>query len=410
MHQVDGTVHDLDFDVRNELILDVAEVVERGGAIDVIFITGDVAFAGKEQDYQVARTWLEKLCLKTGCNEENVWVVPGNHDVDRSEIKPMVSYLHDRIQEASCEEIDSTISSLILNDSTAANVLASPMSEYKKFAEAYGCVPVEANLSWTSAIELDQGYFLKLVGINSALVSNPKDDETERQLVIGQAQLDVPRERGVLCASLCHHPMNWIKDSAKISSKLNARTSLQFYGHVHDQAVTVEGSSLIVQAGALQPDRREEPWYPSYNVLTLEVVDSGGEHELSVCVTPRIWSKKHCFAADTREDESEVRSFLLNIDPQISLAAATPEDEQESVEPESSNVPYLEAKIVTSTMRQLIYAFVRLPFPQQVQLAAQLGLLEESDAGVEGIELFKRIMTRADERGKVAELKAGLGG
>jgi hypothetical protein len=44
-----------------------------------------VAFAGKAAEYDFAYEWLEReLCPAAGCMIENVFVIPGNHDVDRN--------------------------------------------------------------------------------------------------------------------------------------------------------------------------------------------------------------------------------------------------------------------------------------------------------------------------------------
>ena len=70
--------------------------------------------------------------------------------------------------------------------------------------------------------------------------------------------------------------------------------------------------TLIVQAGALQPDRQEDPWYPSYNVLSLNVVTDGAGHCLSVSAYPRKWSDQHCFVADPVAGDDQVTSFHIS--------------------------------------------------------------------------------------------------
>ena len=85
-YALDGTVFDLDHDVRNELIIDVGNVAEHTGPIDAVVVTGDIAFAGMKEDYSVARLWLQELCARVGCEAKNVWVVPGNHDIDRQKV------------------------------------------------------------------------------------------------------------------------------------------------------------------------------------------------------------------------------------------------------------------------------------------------------------------------------------
>ena len=73
---------DLDRDLRRELERSAEDYVEDlGRGVDGILVTGDVAFQGSKSEYEAAREWLKTLSEHVGCDEEEVWVVPGNHDV-----------------------------------------------------------------------------------------------------------------------------------------------------------------------------------------------------------------------------------------------------------------------------------------------------------------------------------------
>ena len=57
---------------------------EIGKPADAIWLTGGVAFAGQAEEYDFAYRRLEEtLCPAAGCRIEDVFVIPGNHDVDR---------------------------------------------------------------------------------------------------------------------------------------------------------------------------------------------------------------------------------------------------------------------------------------------------------------------------------------
>ncbi len=51
--------------------------------INIIIITGDLGYSGKDADYQLASIWLKELIVATGVKENNVLVCAGNHDIDR---------------------------------------------------------------------------------------------------------------------------------------------------------------------------------------------------------------------------------------------------------------------------------------------------------------------------------------
>ncbi len=56
-----------------------------GRPADAILISGDIAFAGAQDEYQFATDWLKDLlCPAAGCSMDDIFVIPGNHDVDRS--------------------------------------------------------------------------------------------------------------------------------------------------------------------------------------------------------------------------------------------------------------------------------------------------------------------------------------
>ena len=85
---------DLDKDIQTEIEFDLRDLKKEYGKIDIILIGGDIAFSGKEEEYQIADEWIKKICEITGCEEVNVLTVPGNHDVDRSKVSIMVKDVH----------------------------------------------------------------------------------------------------------------------------------------------------------------------------------------------------------------------------------------------------------------------------------------------------------------------------
>ncbi len=79
-----GTTGILDADLRRELQSDALRVVAVAGRAEGILVGGDIAHSGRKEEYEIAREWLNSFCGRLGCETDDVWVVPGNHDVDRS--------------------------------------------------------------------------------------------------------------------------------------------------------------------------------------------------------------------------------------------------------------------------------------------------------------------------------------
>ena len=362
-YELDGSVHDLDYDVRNELEIDLRHILDETGPIDAIVVTGDIAFAGKEEDYDVARAWLASLCEKIGCKAEQVWVVPGNHDINWQGITPIVRNVQDSIQGAAIDSIDRCIRQVVHEDPIGADVLATPLTDYYKFSAIYGCKPNSGHLSWQDDLRLGFGYTLRLVGLNSAIVSNKDDDQEDRKLVVGLAQITMPREQGRLYLTLCHHPVSWLKDGQEVSARLNRRASLQLYGHEHERALEHVGNTLIVQAGALQPERENDsPWCPAYNVLNIEVDASAAQHKVCVTAFPRVWSADHCFSADPSLGGMACLHYSLLIDPDVQLNES-PVKTNGHCTPRAPNGVEGAAEqeeVMASPERQLVYGYLTL--------------------------------------------------
>ncbi|MCG7873097.1 MAG: metallophosphoesterase [Candidatus Thiodiazotropha lotti] len=402
---LDGTPHDLDHDVRNELKIDVLRVVKQTGTIDAIIVTGDIAFSGKSDEYKTAKNWLAELCAHVGCEIKNIWVVPGNHDIDRDCLTEIVRFVQEQIQNAPLSDLDKRIRKFIHEDPAGAAVLTSPLAEYYKFAAIYGCSPLDGVLAWQDDLLINMGYRIRLVGLNSALVSNNHDHAARRPLVLGQAQLDMPRTAGRLYVTLCHHPMSWLKDAEPVGDKLLYRSSLQLYGHVHEQALEQRNGTLIVQAGALQPERHEDPWYPSYNVLTLEIVETGNRHVLSVTAYPRIWSHEHHFAPDPSSGEAGYLHYILPIDEASMLGCTSDGGQPDDTQILENSAPERELEYsMSNPVKQLVYGFLTLPYSKQIRIANRLSLLADEDAGLTSASLFKRIFERAREQACLHEL------
>ena len=61
---------------------DAADLVKThaGGSATGLIITGDIAYAGKREEYQRAGEWLDRLAVAIGCAKTAVQVVPGTFD------------------------------------------------------------------------------------------------------------------------------------------------------------------------------------------------------------------------------------------------------------------------------------------------------------------------------------------
>ncbi len=54
---------------------------------DFVLLSGDLAFSGKPEEYEIAATFLDDLSHATGVSKAHIYCVPGNHDINRERQK-----------------------------------------------------------------------------------------------------------------------------------------------------------------------------------------------------------------------------------------------------------------------------------------------------------------------------------
>lgn len=81
-HFKGGDPYDRDVVLR-ALVRSVREFREGGRQADLIFATGDVAFSGRKSEYEAATAFFDALLTAAAVDKQRLFVIPGNHDVDR---------------------------------------------------------------------------------------------------------------------------------------------------------------------------------------------------------------------------------------------------------------------------------------------------------------------------------------
>lgn len=66
----------------------IKEMFSAGAKPNIIIITGDIVFSGKQKEYEKAKEYIDSIAQICEIKEGNIFIVPGNHDVDRGKIKP----------------------------------------------------------------------------------------------------------------------------------------------------------------------------------------------------------------------------------------------------------------------------------------------------------------------------------
>ncbi len=264
-----GNTYDLDKDLRDQLELDLSLMAKSiKKPIHSILVTGDIAFSGKE--YDNAEKWLSELCQKIGCDEKHIWMVPGNHDVDRGVIQD-IKDLQDirsglRSKTLSIQAKENKLRA-ILQDPIYAGIIFKPMDEYCRIAAQYGCGISPERPYWEKDFELGDNLKLRLRELTSTIISDKDYNDRENKLMLGQAQATLKQEDNVVYMTFCHHPPDWFMDKDETEHSLNLRARIQLFGHKHKQNFSYidynnTNKTLKLVAGAVHPDRDEMGWNP----------------------------------------------------------------------------------------------------------------------------------------------------
>ena len=405
------SVHDLDKNVRNELVLDATKVAKEVGPVTGVLVTGDIAFSGSETEFEHATNWLRDFCRAIGCHEESVWVVPGNHDVVRDKTKrKLTRMLHQGVRKDG-SEVDKELRE-IFSDAQSAAALLEPLADYNKFAGRFGCSISAEKHYWERDLKLACGTPVRLRGLTSALVSNEEDRRTG--IVLGTAQATVERAHGVLHMTLCHHPPDWLRDHDAVEDHLKSKVHIQLFGHKHSQRIDEINGKVRLVAGAMHPERNEGGWLPTYNFLEVSRRDSD---RIGLRVYQRQWNQPDTNFVAWRDPNNgkDHREFFWSGFP-----AATKTERHSGVPHEAGGAAVaasVPSSVVATTVtekddsmpppnheRRLTYRFLTLPFRHQIAIANSLNLLTDEDQALSDEPLFRELFKRATADGLLAKL------
>ncbi|MDI1252998.1 metallophosphoesterase [Thermomonas sp.] len=247
----------------------IGSLVTRPTAV-LFLVSGDLAFSGKAEEYDLATTALEKLkqSLKAWPVESShVYVSPGNHDCDFSKISTTVqSALINDIPEVAGLETDSIIGEL-----------SRTQVDFTLFRDVV-CSPMQAHGSILSRTRIDlNGRSIAIYAINTAWTS--KNPETPGALRMPKDVLPNDMDEADLAIAIAHHPLNWFspQDARYLSHWLDTHVDMTFWGHEHaiDDFEQIRGKfgSKVKHLIALPIDDRESEC--GFSCLKISATEGG---------------------------------------------------------------------------------------------------------------------------------------
>ena len=383
---------DIDRIVRNELTRDAMNLLPSVQPLSGIIVSGDLAFAGKPEEFQTAIVWLAELSGKLNCNPSMVWCVPGNHDVDRSVIRDHTSLtpIHNEIRSATSLH-ECLKKHLTGND---AALLFEPLRAFNdSIGQRFECSSAPSKPWWEFDLTLNDGSILRLRGLNSALISDEGDNKDTSKLCLGPAQCEYLRDDNVSYLTICHHPPDWLIDGTDVRTALKAYSKIILTGHKHFHEEEEVSGTLWLSSGAVHPSRTEQKWEPTYYFLTIAVEESGKTRFLKVDLFRRVWSDTQRTFVRPAGQNQDFKTYRLPLPERaMPLPASQPgQSSQEGV-------------IMSLNRKKLLYAFVALPYHVRVSIMEQLKLIDESNRGLPDNERFASCFDRAVKENRLNEI------
>lgn len=272
--------------IRDGLITDIHN--RRGispdlARVDFVIFSGDIAYSGQKEEYSAAAEFLlEPLLQELQLDACNLFIVPGNHDIDHQLFRYLPQELTAPLE--SEEQVQDWLS-----DKNRHYILE-PFQAFEEFVSGF---TGQAHPAYAATRIVERSdIHIGLLGLNSALMSaRYKDGEGNSndygKLVIGELQLYDALKQLDACditLAVLHHPFSWLFefDANHAEERLREKCHFILHGHHHKPGVQVEmctmGKSVIIPAGASYGTRLvDDPRYiNAYNFVHVDFTTSEG--------------------------------------------------------------------------------------------------------------------------------------
>ena len=196
---------------------------------EIVVVSGDIANTGVKAEYELAKKFFDKVleCLKIG--PEGLFIVPGNHDVNRKAYRPKDLPAYDTMKELN-HELENYLDDLLKGMDDYFSFVESNYSHLKSTKDRL--VPFVCDY------EAECGKRIGLVGLNSAWMCRKSPDKEE--IAIGEYQIkNAMEELGKqgefdLRINIFHHPLSWLWPEDHNICRKYLNDSILLCGHLHD--------------------------------------------------------------------------------------------------------------------------------------------------------------------------------
>ncbi len=402
---------DLDPDrpYRTRMIQDARNRADNLGPVGAILIGGDIAFKGHPREYEAAKAWIDELARACGCPLERVFVIPGNHDVDRGVIirSPAVRNAQSAIMAVEPHRREREFRAQFM-DTETGRALLKPLEAYNDFAKLFSCqVYAPDHLYWKQDLPLEGGTHLRIYGLTSVLLSGAGGgNDTRESLYLSPLQTGLDPVDDVVNLVMSHHPPDWFSDQDEVEEKICNRSAIHLFGHKHRQRVSKDDGYIRFSAGAVNPDRNEVGWQPAYNLIKVDVVGEGPARALEIEAHLLQWqANPEQYRPMQTSQRDEVFRHRIPIPGRtrapVTVAAAPTTAPPDPMAEADADV---EAAMSDESTRNLVFRFWKLTVSQRRDIALGLGLIDRAEMSLPEPERYGRALLRAGERGLLEQV------
>lgn len=195
--------------VLDKLLSDIETQIKNNNIeLDFVFITGDLTFSGKKEEFNYVQKFIDKLIAVTELSKDDIILVLGNHDVNRGEILSIA-----RNSKKLLNNRDA-ISEIVGNE-TEREIYTQGLKNYQEFIErnfSWAMTNKKAVLSYTLNKNIN-GCPISVLALNTAWLAY--GDENEKgKIVLGERQVREAFDainNSQLVIALMHHPFEWLE-------------------------------------------------------------------------------------------------------------------------------------------------------------------------------------------------------
>lgn len=248
----------------------------QGLTLDFILATGDLAFSGKKEEYELVERFLDELASATGVQKERIYCIPGNHDVNRDQQK--LCFQGARSALTSPNAVDPVLAP----DNDDLATLAQRQAAYRAFQTSYfggqDRTVTPDGLAYVSSLAIDD-VVIAIVGLNSAwLAEGGKADHGN--LLIGERQVinafdAADKFDAHIVIGMAHHPLHLLRDFDRNAATRHITKRCDFYhcGHLHQpesQGAGFDASACLTVVAGASFETRE--FQNAYSLVKLDLL------------------------------------------------------------------------------------------------------------------------------------------